>query len=386
MQTPSTEENFTSHYDEPQVGDSIINNNPDCKHFESEGVVIKIESLPEDTGKTASYKCTNSGDNWNKGDILTKTMDQIMPIDSIDKVVSEVITSLTTPVINSKNEKILRQYIRESLSLDTPQKKRQVKVRGYLKPTNCFHSLSQWESVVNQLLKLQEEGVDTRGGKIRSDQRLLSLIEQYFGYLLVDEVERWEHLTVKNVLDFIEDFANHRYWGLEKEFGHYFPDITRLKFAYFYSRGDIEPYVLLDEEYTTQLYGTTHNPKQLLHYTSIEGLKRLQHAIRTGQKFDISTFTVAERPFFRPESNLIVHLAGNVRAGFRSDIKSMATDSGRRACNLYRLEYPGKDLNNICNELETCDGDVRTSLWNEYIATPIEILDLYETIQDKTRI
>lgn len=281
-----------------------------------------------------------------------------------------------------KNESILRSFIRESISAEMPQKKSPPNVRGYLKPTSCFHTLAQWESVVNQLIKLQEEGVDTRGGKLRSDQRLLAIIEQYFGYLLNEEVQRWDLLTTKNVLDFIEDFANHRFWGLEKEFGHYFPDVTRLKFAYFYSRGDIEPYVLMDEEYTTQLYGTTHNPKELLHYTSASGLERLQKSIQTGQTFDISTFTVAERPFFRPESNLIVHMVGNVRAGFRSDIKSMATDSGRRACNLYRLEYPGKDLNNICDELKTCDGSVRTSLWNEYIATPIEIVDVYEMVRE----
>ena len=72
--------------------------------------------------------------------------------------------------------------------------------------------------------------------------------------------------------------------------------------------------------------------------------------------------------------NLIVTLVGNVRSGFRSDIKSMAVDNGLRACNLYRLEYPGHDVSNICYELESCDGDVRTSLWNEYIATPIQII------------
>ena len=121
---------------------------------------------------------------------------------------------------------------------------------------------------------------------------------------------------------------------------------------------------------------------RLLHYTSENGLARIQKAVQSGQGFDISTFTVAERPFFREESNLVVHLVGNVRAGFRSDIKSMAVDTGRRACNLYRLEYPGRDLNNICSELESCDGDVRTSLWNEYIATPIEIIDVYEMVHE----
>ena len=154
--------------------------------------------------------------------------------------------------------------------------------------------------------------------------------------------------------------------------------MNRLRFAYFYSRGDMEPYVLLDDEFTEQLYGSVYNPKVLLHYTTASGVKRIQNAIDTGQLFDISTFTVAERPFFRPESNLVLKISGNVRAGFRSDIKSMAVDSGRRACNLYRLEYPGEELNNICYELETCDGEVKTSLWNEYIATPIEILDVLE--------
>ena len=39
-----------------------------------------------------------------------------------------------------------------------------------------------------------------------------------------------------------------------------------------------------------------------------------------------------------------------------------------------RLITTGRDQNNICYELETCTGDVRTSLWNEYIAEPVEIL------------
>ena len=73
-------ENFVSHSDEPQIGEEVINNNPKCKHYESEGVVVKIDSLSKDKGKTATYKCTNIGDSWSKGDLLTKTMDQLMPI------------------------------------------------------------------------------------------------------------------------------------------------------------------------------------------------------------------------------------------------------------------------------------------------------------------
>lgn len=248
-----------------------------------------------------------------------------------------------------------------------------VKVRGYMKPASSFYTLTEWEIVVYRLLELQKEGVDTRGG-LTLDQRLVDILDEFFGYQLNDEVARWDLLTQKNILDFIEDFVNHRFWGLEKEFGHYFPDIKKLKFAYFYSRGDLEPYVMLDDEYTAQIYGSVYNPKELCHYTSESGAQRLISALQAGDDFDISSFTVIERPFFRKESNVLVRFIGNVRAGFRSDIKSMALDNGRRACNMYRLEYPGRDVNNICYDLSECDVPTRTSLWNEYIATPIKIL------------
>ena len=251
------------------------------------------------------------------------------------------------------------------------------KVRGYMKPEDSFFTLDEWQVAVEALLALQEEGIDVRGS-LHPDPRLSAILQSYFGYQLDIEVDRWDLLTDKNVLDFIEDFSNHRFWGLKKEFGHYFPDINKLRFAYFYSRGDMEPYVLLDDEFTTQLYGSVNNPKELMHYTTTAGVQKITESLAGGLKFDISTFTVAKRPFFRAESNIILKILGNVRAGFRSDIKSMAIDNGRKACNLYRLEYPGEDLNNICYELDSCDGDIRTSLWNEYIATPIEILEVME--------
>ena len=249
------------------------------------------------------------------------------------------------------------------------------KVLGYIRPESSFHTLAEWEQVANRLLDLQAQGIDTRGGKLPADERLTDIVDQYFGFQLNTEVSRYDLLTTKNVLDFIEDFANHRFWGLEREFGHYFFDARVLKFAYFYSRGDLEPYVLLDDNFTEQIYGTVYNPKILYHYASENGVNRLMTALSTGEEFDISCFTVAERPFFRKTSDMVVTLVGNVRAGFRSDIKSIATDSGRRACNMHRLEYPGPEAN-LCYELESCDGSVKTSLWNEYIATPIQILEV----------
>jgi len=178
-------------------------------------------------------------------------------------------------------------------------------------------------------------------------------------------------------MDHIEDFVNHRVWGLRKEFGEYFPDINKLRLAYFYSRGDLEPYILIDDEFTEQIYGSTNNPKMLLHYTSESGAERIQRAIDKGEPFDISAYTVAERSFFRKESNLIMEFEGNVRAGFRSDVKSFSVDNGRKCVNLYRLGYPGEDKENLCTDLENdCNGELKTSLWNEFIATPIKIVDI----------
>jgi len=266
--------------------------------------------------------------------------------------------------------KLLREYIQGVLH-------EQFEVRGYIKPESSFFLLSEWEDFVNQMLELQELGMDTRGGEIAGEE-VEDLVRRYFSYQLDVEVPRYELLTRKNVLDFIEDFVNHRFWSFQEDYSRFFPDISALRFGFFYSRGDLEPFVLLDDAYTIQMYGSLDNVKELMHYTSPEGLENIARAISEGREFDISTFTVAKRPYFDAESSLVVRLLGNVRAAFRSDVKSTAVDSGRRACNLLRLEYPGRDLNNICYELDTCDGSVRTSLWNEYIATPIEILGVEE--------
>ena len=70
---------FKSHAREPEVGDTIINSNSSCDHHKSVGVVLSIDSLPGDAGKVANYLCINSGANWKKGDILSKTLDQLSP-------------------------------------------------------------------------------------------------------------------------------------------------------------------------------------------------------------------------------------------------------------------------------------------------------------------
>lgn len=77
-------EQFRSHTFEPLVGDIVVNDNPNCKHKGSIGEVLSIQALSNDQGKTATYRCLNSGGNWQEGDILTKTLDQIVPAVSQD--------------------------------------------------------------------------------------------------------------------------------------------------------------------------------------------------------------------------------------------------------------------------------------------------------------
>lgn len=257
---------------------------------------------------------------------------------------------------------------------------KKIYVHGYIKPESAFHTLAEWEIFVNQILKNQKEGnyISHGHGQLVGPEELLKLVDDFYGFQLTVDVNRYDLLTTKNVLDHIEDFVNHRFWALENEYGQYFKDMSELKFAYFYSRGDMEPYVLIDDTFTEQIYGSTDNPKTLYHYTHKEGVERIQRSIDSGDPFDISAYTVAEREFFRAKSNLIMEFEGNVRAGFRSDVKSYSVSNGRKCVNLHRMGYPG-EKNNLCTDLEKdCNGELKTSLWNEFIVTPIRILEVYE--------
>ena len=60
-----------------EAGMRILNTNASCKHYNSEGVVKEIKDLPDDMGKIIAYEVINDGANFKKGDILTKTIDQI---------------------------------------------------------------------------------------------------------------------------------------------------------------------------------------------------------------------------------------------------------------------------------------------------------------------
>lgn len=59
------------------VGGLVKNINTKCMHFGSVGEVVKIEELPNNAGYLVHYKVTNSGMNFNVGDVLAKTEDQL---------------------------------------------------------------------------------------------------------------------------------------------------------------------------------------------------------------------------------------------------------------------------------------------------------------------
>jgi len=60
-----------------EAGMRILNINASCKHYNSEGIIKEIKDLPDDMGKIIAYEVINDGASFKKGDILTKTIDQI---------------------------------------------------------------------------------------------------------------------------------------------------------------------------------------------------------------------------------------------------------------------------------------------------------------------
>ena len=73
-------DNFTSHHNEPHIGDRVVNTNPGCTHYQSEGVIEDINDLPDDVGITITYRVSNDGETYTNGDMLTKTADQLEPL------------------------------------------------------------------------------------------------------------------------------------------------------------------------------------------------------------------------------------------------------------------------------------------------------------------
>jgi hypothetical protein len=118
-----------------------------------------------------------------------------------------------------------------------------------------------------------------------------------------------------------------------------------------------------------------------LHWTSLQGAKNLADSIESGHEYALSTFTKQYKKFFRPESNILVKLKGKLVCAFKSDAKTIVTDSGMKAANMFRLGYPG-ETDNICSSVTACsDDDSSTYLWNEIIVIPQEIIDVKKVVK-----
>ena len=67
-----------------KAGDKIKNINNACTHYGSEGIIDKIEAMPENMGYIIGYVTTNAGPSWTVGQYLKKTEDQLAIMDPFD--------------------------------------------------------------------------------------------------------------------------------------------------------------------------------------------------------------------------------------------------------------------------------------------------------------
>lgn len=76
--------NFKKYFEQEELhpGDSCENINPDCEHFGSKGIVVKVFDINQKDGenrigKAVEYRVSNNGPTFRQGDTLTKTLDQV---------------------------------------------------------------------------------------------------------------------------------------------------------------------------------------------------------------------------------------------------------------------------------------------------------------------
>lgn len=248
---------------------------------------------------------------------------------------------------------------------------KQFDVVGHFHPEEAFKTISEWKAIAHEFLKLQKLGYDVRGGIIDENTNLIKLIEDNFGYQYNIETVLYPMITQKYILGFIENFVNYRVWGLKREFQDLVPDVDKIKIAFFHARGDLEPFMLMDSEFTKNVYGNTKLIVETKHWTSKNGFLNLKKNIKNGNQIAISTFTVQVKEFFRADSNYLLTIKGYLVAAFKSDAYTIVTDNGNRAVNMFRMPHPtGSNLYFDVSDLQ----DNATSLWNEIVVNPIEII------------
>lgn len=87
--------------DDFEEGCAVMNINSKCAHYGSKGIVKSVKDLPDGMGQVVSYEVMNDGPTYKKGDILTKTKDQLRKYD-----VNKMAPSILPPKVLKQLEKI----------------------------------------------------------------------------------------------------------------------------------------------------------------------------------------------------------------------------------------------------------------------------------------
>lgn len=90
--------------DDFEEGCAVMNINSKCAHYGSQGIVKGYKDLPDNMGKAVVYEVMNDGPNYKKGDILTKTKDQLRKFDP-----KTMRPSTLSPKVLKQLEKILQE-------------------------------------------------------------------------------------------------------------------------------------------------------------------------------------------------------------------------------------------------------------------------------------
>lgn len=259
-------------------------------------------------------------------------------------------------------------------------------IRGYIHPATEFLTITEWKTVAKIFLYYEKQGYDVRGGNITDDpsSNLSMLINKYFGYVYNIDTHRYPTLINKHmVLDFIEDFINHRAFHLYDEFNDVLGDklINVCKIAWFYSRGQIEPYIQLNNEFTNIVYGRLDYPIHSFHWTTERGADNINTLINNNKSFELSTFTQQEKSYFVPQANILLELQGYLVAAFHSDCKSFLLDDGTKCANLMRIGYPNDNNSNLCWDINEINDTVETGLWNEIVIKPTQLISCQKVVK-----
>lgn len=94
--------------DDMEEGCGVVNINSKCMHYGSMGIVKAIKDLPDNAGQVITYEVANNGKNYKKGDILTKTKDQLRKYDP-----KKYDPSTLTPKVLKELQKITEEIVPE---------------------------------------------------------------------------------------------------------------------------------------------------------------------------------------------------------------------------------------------------------------------------------